>query len=245
MLVLSLGASAQTYVGVRGGYGIGSARIVPEQEMRSVVGLPSAGVSIKYFSDMKFVGAIQADLQYIENAYKYDLAKDSDSSYMRTINTIELPIMWHPHIYVMNRTGRVFFNLGVNFSYNVSSYEKYTSKENGVYQEGDYDFILVRDNRWGYGLVGGVGASIFWNKFEFMAEARYYYGYSDVLKNYVKYSDNPMRSPLDNLNISLGIYYRLGSGGIKSQPSNHQFERMQARALERESLRSTPTEEAE
>ncbi len=220
LMLLSIGsASAQSYVGVRGGYGVGNGRFLPANESRTVLGLLSGGVSYKYFSDTRFVGAIEADLQYFERAFKYDLAKDSDSSYMRQVNSIDLPIMWHPHIYVFNRSGRVFFNLGVNFTYNISSYEVYESKENGIYSEGNYPFVLIRDNQWGYGLVGGVGISFLVNRFEFIAEGRYYYGYSDILKNYNVYPDNPMRSPLDNINISLGISYRLGKGGIKALPS--------------------------
>lgn len=232
LLVSVSAASAQSYIGFRAGGGTGSARFVPEQETVTVFGLLSGGVSYKYFSDLKFVGAVEADVQYFERGYKYDLAKDSDSSYMRTINSIDLPIMWHPHIYVMNRNARVFMNLGMNLTYNIDSYEKYVSKENGTYSEGEYDMLLIRDNRWGYGLVAGFGVSFFWERLEFTAEARYYYGYSDVLKNYTKYPDNPMRSPLDNMNISFGISYRLGQGGIKSAPSAHHIERMEAKALE-------------
>lgn len=230
LLLLVNSASAQTYVGVRAGTGMGSARFLPAEEMGSVLGLFSGGISAKYFSDMKFVGAVQVDLQYAQTGYKYDLLKDSDSSYMRTINSIELPIMWHPHLYIMNRKARVFMNLGLTLNYNINSYEKYTSKENGVYSEGDYEFILVRDNRWGYGLVGGVGIGIFHKRFEFVAEGRYYYGYSDILKNYTKYPDNPMRSPMDNINISVAAYYRFG-GEIKAEPSKRMAQKLEQMAL--------------
>lgn len=232
--------SAQSYVGIRGGYGIGSVRLLPAEETKSVLGLLSGGVTYKYFSDTRFVGAIEVDVQYFERAYKYDIAKDSDTSYMRSINSIDLPLMWHPHIYIMNRNGRVFFNLGLNFTYNIDSYYKWESKTTGILEEGDYDFLTVRDNRWGYGLIGGVGVSIFYQRFEFTAEGRYYYGYSDILKSYNKYPDNPMRSPLDNINISLGVSYRLGEGGIKALPSKRMAEKL---FMREQALISLPTEE--
>ena len=34
--------------------------------------------------------------------------------------------------------------------------------------------------------------------------------YGDILRNNAVYSGNPVRSPLDNISISLGFFYRLG-----------------------------------
>lgn len=233
MLVATTGVNAQSYVGVRAGYGMGSARIFPEREMQTLGGMMSAGISYKYFSDMRFVGAIQADLQYFQRGFKYDLIKDSDTSYQRRINSIELPLMWHPHFYIFNRKGRVFMNLGLNLSYNLNSTFEETSKKNGVLDKGDYEMKLVRDNRWGYGLVGGFGVSFFYDRFEFLFEGRYYYGYSDILKNHNKYVGNPLRSPLDNINFSIGVYYRLGEGGIKAPPSKRMAAKLAAFEAER------------
>ena len=55
---------------------------------------------------------------------------------------------------------------------------------------------------------------------------RYYFGYSDILKNRNRYYDNgldgtenpfyytPIRSPLDNLSISVGVAFRIGRAGF-------------------------------
>ena len=90
-------------------------------------------------------------------------------------------------------------------------------------------------------------------RFEAAFEARYYLGYSDVLRNGTKYTGNPNHSPLDNINLSLAIYYRLGKGGIRSAPSKGVARRMQEAAerraqkrLERETgLQATDTLPAE
>lgn len=63
------------------------------------------------------------------------------------------------------------------------------------------------------GPCGGGGFSVLFGRFEAAFEARYYLGYSDVLRNGTKYTGNPNHSPLDNINLSLAIYYRLGKGG--------------------------------
>ena len=221
VIVLSSGGglSAQHYLGVRGGLGGGTARFAPTRETGSQGGLPSGGVSYKFYSNVKYVGAIQVDLQYLGRGYMYDEYFGSDLSYHRTIGSIDMPFMWQPHIYMFRRNARVFVNLGVNLTYNIGSKDYWESKENGPLPKEKYPFVLTRDNRWGYGLVGGAGLSFFIKRFEVAIEGRYYFGYSDILKNRTKYETNPLRSPLDNVNISIGFYYRLNKEGIRSAPS--------------------------
>ena len=76
--------------------------------------------------------------------------------------------------------------------------------------------IDIRDNKMGYGLVAGAGLGFYVGRFEFVVEARYWFGYSDILKNHTKYEGNPMRSPMDQLNLSLGVFYRLGKSKDKN-----------------------------
>ncbi len=222
-------AEAQHYIGVRGGYGGGMGRFEPKREMGLLWGMNSGGISWKYYSPEKYVGAVEVDLEMIGQGYKYDLFKDSDSSYQRTINSVNLPIFWQPHFYLFRRVMRVFLNLGVTFSYNFDSYYKYVSKQNGVYEEGKYEMDLIRDNRWSYGLVGGFGMSFLFGRFEALFEGRYYFGYSDILRNVTKYPGNPDRSPIDKINVSMGLYYRLNKEGILAPLSK----RAAAKELER------------
>ena len=91
---------AQHYLGVRGGWGGGSARFTPARETKLEWGLYSGGLSYKFYTAQKYVGGIQIDLQYMGRGFAYDLQSKSDSSYHRTINSFELPFMWQPHIYV-------------------------------------------------------------------------------------------------------------------------------------------------
>ena len=207
---------AQHYIGVRGGWGGGSARFTPARETKLEWGLYSGGLSYKFYTAQKYVGGIQADLQYMGRGFAYDLQSKSDSSYHRTINSFELPFMWQPHIYVFQRHGRIFLNLGVYLSYMGGSEYYYKSKKAGIYEEGPYQKQVTRDARWGYGLCGGAGIGFLIRRFEIAVEGRYYFGYSDVLRNGTKYQGNPTHSPLDNINISLALYYRLSKEGIRS-----------------------------
>jgi hypothetical protein len=57
-------------------------------------------------------------------------------------------------------------------------------------------------------------------RIELCIDARYNYGFSDLLTTRGKYSPNPVRTELDNLFINFGVYVRLGKGGIKAPPLN-------------------------
>ncbi len=231
ILVFSLGSSfayAQHYIGVRGGWGGGNARFTPKQETAMQWGLYSGGVSYKFFSDIKYVGAIQLDLQYIGKGYVTLERKGADTSYHRTINSFELPFMWQPHFYFFQRHARFFLNLGVQFSYNLDSRQWYESKRHGVYDDKIYPMKLVRDVRFGYGLCGGAGISLLAGRWDITLEARYNFGYSDILRSKIKYEPNLYtQSPLDNLNFSMAVYYRLGKEGLRSAPSKRMAVRLE------------------
>ena len=90
---------------------------------------------------------------------------------------------------------------------------------------------MPRDNRFSYGLRGGAGFDLIFGQFEFGVRAMYDFGYSDILRNRNKYYSNnldsitkpgenpfyytPLRSPLDNLTISVKLGFRIGKAGFK------------------------------
>lgn len=234
-------ASAQHYFGVRGGYGGGTSRIYPPKDMSTIWGLYHGGISWKYFTKERYVGATEVDLLFMQQGYQENSPRfsvgndqfDSTGYYKRKVNTVMLPIFWHPHAYLFQRKMRVFLNLGVTFSYIVSQEEETGSKLYGTFSKGDYKMKLTRDNRWGYGLCGGGGAGWSFGRFEVMGEVRYYIGYSDIMKNRNKYEENPLRSPLDGLQASFGVYYRFGNKGILARPSRKVEAKMQEAELRR------------
>jgi hypothetical protein len=208
--------SGQHYVGVRGGFGGGMSRFEPVLDDRFFSGLTSWGVSWKYRSDVKYVGVIQLDVLYAGQGFQRAENQFADTSYRRTVNSIMMPFMWHPHFQMFKGRSEFFLNLGVYACYNLNSSYEWVSDRNGVFESGDYEMIDIRDNRFGYGLVAGAGLGVNWGRFELVVEARYWFGYSDILKNHTKYEGNPMRSPMDQLNLSVGLYYRLGKYNDKN-----------------------------
>ncbi len=239
LLITSLSRlSAQHTFGVTGGVGTGSFRPYPTQETKSVGGLYSGGVSWRYYTAQKYMGCFGIDLEYFQRGFSFAPYTSSTNDeeevdppyYTRRINSLMLPILFQPHIYVANNRARIFMEAAVTFSYDLSSsYTNELAKEYGKEDwQGDYIYKTARDNRLAYGLSGGAGFAILVDQFEFILRARYFFGYSDVVRNRNKYYSNnldgpenpfsfsPIRSPLDNINISLGVSYRLSKDGFDS-----------------------------
>lgn len=245
--------SAQHYVGVRGGFGGGTSRTFPKIEQQMLWGLYNGGVSWKYYSPEKYVGGVEADILFMQQGYKeldeyysiYDFPGDTTGYYSRKVNSVMVPLFWQPHVYLFRRHMRVFLNLGVTFSYNISQTFETGSKENGVIDSGDYNMTLVRDNRWGYGLCGGGGIGWSFGRVEVLGEFRYYIGYSDLMKNRNKYNQNPLRSPLDGMQGSVGIYYRFGKKGILSPPSRNMERKLEEIEQKRRQRGRSPTDEGD
>ena len=230
------GASAQHTLGFTVGYGMGNGRFQPQQEMRAMWGMYSGGLSWRHYGTQRFVGGFGVDLEFLQQGFSFapnaSLVEEKKDYlyYSRHVNSIVLPVVWQPHVYMFRNRMRVYLEAAATFSYNFSStYENEQARANGASDwKGTYDFKLPRDNRWGYGLAGGGGIAFLIRRFELNFRVRYYFGYSDIVRNRNKYSDNvgdgsenpfwatPLRSPLDNLTISVGLNYRFNKQGFET-----------------------------
>lgn len=220
-------ASAQHYVGIKGGYGSSDVRLYPSWKSPMELGMLSGGLVWRYYSEptaaqptLKYTGGISLELQYMQRGYKYESLSNSNHTYSRRINTLMVPFIWQPHITMAQDRLRAFLNIGVTFNYNISStFRTYNTESGETVEEGPYDMLLVRDNRWGYGLCGGLGAEMkLAGRMSLFVEGRYDFGFSDIQKAQTKYPPNIFqRSPVDNITVSVGIFYRLGKGEDSSQ----------------------------
>ncbi len=229
---------AQHYVGVKAGYGAAHGRFYPSPDKSGLAwGKTTAGLVWKYFSPQQVVGGVSAELEFQQRAYNLlegTAAITGEGSYdgtMRTVSSITMPIMWQPHLYMINRRVRFFVSAGVTFSYNLGTGDKLTTTHYRWDDETqthtpestttDYHMQTARDVRWNYGWLGGVGLSVLTGRWEIFAEGRYYYGMSDIVRNSTKYlfhETKTLRSELDNIYISVGVTMRLGKGGILAPP---------------------------
>ncbi|MFI3259813.1 MAG: outer membrane beta-barrel protein [Rikenellaceae bacterium] len=242
LLLVVGGAKAQTTVGVFGGFGSSSESIYPSVYGRSLYGLVNGGVSWRNYSAQPVIGCVGADLLYMQRGFSFSpnsslvLEGEEYYYYKRTINSLVVPLVWQPHFYIADHRIRVFGEAAVTFSYDLSStYDNdYQRQQDGATTTGDdiysgsYDYKLTRDNRFGYGLMGGGGIAILMGRIELFANVRYYFGLSDVVRNRNKYYSNnidgyenpfsttPIRSSLNNLMASFGLNYHFGPEGFDS-----------------------------
>lgn len=238
LLVLSCvsarNAAAQHTLGVIAGYGMANGRLEPRQEMRARWGMYGGGLTWRYYGQQRFVGGFGVDLEFIQQGFSFapNASQVDDKSeylyYTRKINSAVLPVVWQPHVYLLRNHVRVYLEAAATFFYNFSStYENEVARERGQTPwRGDYSFSVPRDNRWGYGLAGGGGVAVLLGRFELNMRVRYYFGYSDIVRNRNRYAGNttdgpenpfwatPLRSPLDNLMIGVGLNYRFNKEGF-------------------------------
>ncbi|MBR4995408.1 MAG: outer membrane beta-barrel protein [Alistipes sp.] len=226
-------AMAQHTIGLFGGLGTATARFMPVQETKSIFGCGDAGISWRYYSLPRFVGAVGADIEFLQRGFSYGYTYDTvidengveqrDYSYFtRRLNSIMVPLVWQPHAYLAKNHIRVYLEAAITFSYNFGGGYEYDDSD----LSGRYDWRLERDNRINYGLAGGGGVALLFGRYELGVRARYYYGYADLMRNMNKYYDNatdgpenpfrltPMRSPLDNFTLAVTLAYRFNKEGF-------------------------------
>ena len=235
---------AQHTIAVTGGTGYATMRPYPSQEMKAIWGTYQAGVSWRYYSMPRFVACFGIDVELLQRGYSfapygyYYQNKKEMNYYTRKINSIVIPIVWQPHAYLFKKHLRVYLEAAPTYSFNFASTfrneetkltaQGYTPLTEPV--SGKYEFRRERDNRFSYGLRGGAGFDLIFGQVEVGCRAMYDFGFSDILRNRNKYYDNkldwqmkpgenpfnltPLRSPLDNLTISLKVGFRIGKEGF-------------------------------
>lgn len=226
-LASTTSAEAQVqYFGIKGGVGMSDVRLYPYWESPAMWGRFNGGLTWTYYGGGKdsaylyddYTGGISVELEFMQRGFQY-AALDRNTeryTYGRKYNAIMMPIMWQPHMLMLDGDLRLFLNAGATLSYNldVGSKEFYIDNETGEVEEFDYEWLTVRDNRFTYGLVVGLGAGMTFGNIEVMAEGRYYFGYSDIVKRKTIYLGTQfLRSPVDNITINVGVTYRWNHSG--------------------------------
>lgn len=213
----TIASGQQHFVGIKGGWGLSDARLYPAWDTPKYWGMKTVALGWKmynpdrYDSFDKYISGVAAELVYIERGYQYESYSLYDTFYRRKFKTLMLPLFWEPHLQSANKRFTLFLNAGFNVMYNFDSTEQFETISTGEVRNEKYEFKLVRDNRWGYGLCGGVGMGYTFGSIQLMVEGRYYYGYSDILKRKTVYPDTPfLRSPVDNIEVMAGVYYHFG-----------------------------------
>ena len=190
LLMTSLTSAAQTlykshvHVGGHAGASLSQQTFSPSIEQGMHKGM-TFGASFRY-AEERHVG-LMAELNFTQRGWIEDFSDNPQFSYSRTLSYIELPIM--THIFFGSRKVKCFFNLGpqlcymvgdnisANFDYrNISSIPDFPTRNRTTVQMG-----MDVENRFDYGICGGVGMELIIKKrHSIMLEGRYYYGLGNI-----------------------------------------------------------------
>jgi hypothetical protein len=202
LLTISVASFSQLHVGLRGGYSISSVDFIPDYKQRPVYErLFDAGLVFKYF-DLQYFG-FQGEVNLTQRGYRLPLG--DEKHYKRISTYAEIPLFMQ----VRAKHNNIFihFNAGVTASYMLRSVEG--DNLTGSYQMSTYETNILRDNRFDYGLMGGLGVGYDFSWGTIQVEARFHYGLGDLY--YYKFEDNPTRSPARVQNISFTYLYNISS----------------------------------
>ncbi|MGV8963547.1 MAG: porin family protein [Candidatus Saccharimonadaceae bacterium] len=187
----------QLLIGVGGGSVFTKVDFVPGIPQNTTQGL-SLGISAKFVSE-KNLGVL-AELNFTQRGWTEDFSDlNIEHSYSRTLNYIELPLL--THIYFGNKV-RFVLNLGPQLSYMLGdkpnmndALASYVEEQQSAQPDGpvgvQYESI---DNKFDYGLLGGMGMEFNTGIGSFDLEGRYYFGLGDSFDNTRSKATNFSRS---------------------------------------------------
>ncbi len=207
ILLFSECVTAQPYIGLKAAYTTSTMAFKPAAETKLLAGSGlDYGLEFKYFN-AKYVG-FQTELYLTSRGYlkAIDVEELGDTLFKRVNSYLELPMF----IQFRLKLGIVLLhvNVGPYFAYLLSAQEGDNST--GKYELSKVHINILRENRFDYGLMGGVGLSHDFRWGTIQAEARFGYGLGDLYD--YSYSGMPSESTAIIQNFSLGYLYRFGQG---------------------------------
>ncbi len=209
---------AQTLIGVKVGYSpLSAISFKPNLKATPFYGQkPDFGLVIKNFDNNRF--GFQGEINFTQRGYNLTI---KDTSQLRQVNSyIELPIFMQIH-----------FNLAsVYFHVQAGCYAAYLlSAKQGVDTIGtmvlkNYEFNILRDKRFDYGLVGSAGLSREFKWGVIQVDVRVLYGFGDLYKYTFEgmpmFQVMPEQSKAVVQNVSISYLYNISNLGKKKKNKN-------------------------
>jgi hypothetical protein len=177
------------------------------------MGGKTAGVSASWHA--KGWLSLRADVAFVQKNYRMD----RDNRYLPFVytesvnNYLSVPVT---AVVSMGRTFRVCGFFGGYAGYWLSGHRSgqslsvtylTTHSEEDTYFDADYTFDEVRDNRFDAGLVFGAAMRCaLFKKLDISAEMRWYYGLTDIQKNYMV-NLNPRYNTTRTMQVGLSYWF--------------------------------------
>ena len=177
----------ELYIGFGGGAYASSVDFVPSIPQNQKIDY-FGGVSAKYITQDHLGLIIEAN--YSRRGWEEEYDTESDFSYSRTLNYLEVPFL--THIYFGDKA-RFIINVGPQISFLLNDKQSMSSalaSDVEARQAIDPDAPIGVQyspfselNRFDYGIVGGVGMTLQTGIGNFDLEGRYYFGLGDVFES--------------------------------------------------------------
>ena len=204
-------------IGVQYGAGLSQVMWNPSQRQEMILMPYNFGVTFtrygKMFGYMPYFG-FQVGVFYGQEGYQFK--KNEDTGYTYTIqgadkaimDVIEVPVLSHMHIDFWKM--KVMADIGFYVGYRLNIHR---FPFNGEYKNNDYaamqDSFLETDNRWDYGIKGGVGFGFVFDPVEIHIKAAYKHALSSLYEpdHYSKYYYRYAYP--SNIIVSVGLHFHL------------------------------------
>lgn len=171
-------------IGVNTGMNMTKVDLSPRVKQESHNGM-SFGVTARYMSEkyFKMMCGIQAEINYTQRGWKENIEDGTENTYSRTMNYVEIPVLAHLAFGkdALDKGVKFFVNMGPQIAFFLSEKEKMSDnwdpshRPNGVNQQ----YGKMVENKFDYGLLGGMGLELSTKAGHFLLEGRYYYGLAD------------------------------------------------------------------
>jgi hypothetical protein len=176
-------------IGVNGGYNMNSVRFTPTVKQGQKGGLVG-GFTIRYTCEKYFktLCALQAEINYAQLGWKEITKENADYTYERTLNYVQVPLLSRFAWGREERGVQAFFLVGPQVGYCLSESEKRPTDWTGFIASRPNEkltpaYDMKVQNKFDYGITGGLGVELNSKIGHFMVEGRYYYGLGDIYKN--------------------------------------------------------------
>ena len=192
-------------IGFAGGLNMSQMDIQPTIRQKYLNGA-NGGVTLRYTSEKYFnmICAAQLEVNFAQRGWEEDFDDKSGNSYKRTLNYVEIPFFAHLAFGKEPRGLQFFINLGPQIGFFLNEDEEYIGSwsidSRPVSSQPIYGKEI--ENKFEYGIAGGLGLELKTKIGNFILEGRYYYGLSDIYGN--SKTDDYGRSANNTISARLG-----------------------------------------
>lgn len=174
-------------VGINGGANFNTVMFTPsiKQDMHQGI---NGGITARYICEKYFamICGVQLEVNYSQRGWKEKIEDGTENQYQRTLNYLEIPFLAHLAFGREERGLRFFLNAGPQIGFFLNDKEEMEGnpwdtsfRPNGVV----YQYGKAVENKFDYGITGGLGMEVRTGIGNFLIEGRYYYGLSDIYGN--------------------------------------------------------------